>query len=347
MNRSLTRLSRWTSIVSAIALTFTLFLPLWKIELDAPQYPEGLVLSIHPHGLGGDVDVINGLNHYIGMRTLHAEDFVEFAILPWIIGTLALFGLLSALVNRKWFFTVWGVLFIVFGIIAMIDFYRWEYNYGHNLDDTAPIKVPGMTYQPPLIGYGKLLNFGAWSVPDIGGWIFLCVGLMLAICLFLELRGMIRITSSLEIRTEAAALAGILLFLSSCRGSGPVPIRYGQDACDFCRMTISDRRFAAELLTDRGRIYKFDDIKCLESFRKSGSVDSNRIAGAYLPDFSRPGPLLPAEQMHLLRCPIFRGPMGGNMVAFERRDSLLRWVRSHAADTVDREEIHGSRWMRN
>jgi copper chaperone NosL len=61
----------------------------------------------------------------------------------------------------------------------MIDFYRWNYNYGHDLDPNAPIQVPGMSYQPPIIGYKQLLNFGAYSIPDTGGWIFMGVGLLL------------------------------------------------------------------------------------------------------------------------------------------------------------------------
>jgi copper chaperone NosL len=64
----------------------------------------------------------------------------------------------------------------------MYDFWRWEYNYGHNLNPDAAIIVPGMAYQPPLIGYKQLLNFGAYSMPDIGGWIFIGVGVLLFLC---------------------------------------------------------------------------------------------------------------------------------------------------------------------
>ena len=49
----------------------SLFVPMWQIDLDAPQYPEGLVLKLHANKIGGDVEIINGLNHYIGMATLH------------------------------------------------------------------------------------------------------------------------------------------------------------------------------------------------------------------------------------------------------------------------------------
>ena len=64
-------------------------------------------------------------------------------------------------------------------IISMVDFYRWEYDYGHKLDPEAPIQVPGMSYQPPLIGYKQLLKFGAYSIPDVGGWLFIGAGVLL------------------------------------------------------------------------------------------------------------------------------------------------------------------------
>ncbi len=104
MNRKLLTPTRIITAISSIALFISIFLPLWRIELAAPQYPEGLALKIFPDKLSGDVDVINGLNHYIGMRTLHTEDFFEFTILPWLIGLIAFFGVLTFIINRKWFY---------------------------------------------------------------------------------------------------------------------------------------------------------------------------------------------------------------------------------------------------
>ena len=136
-------------IGSAILLV-VLSQPIWRIELDAPQYPEGLILKIHADKLAGDVDVVNGLNHYIGMRTLHAEDFIEFVALPYIILFFAFLGLLFAYLNNRKLLYTWLGLFATFAVLAMIDFWRWEYDYGHNLDPSAAIQIPGMAYQPPL-----------------------------------------------------------------------------------------------------------------------------------------------------------------------------------------------------
>lgn len=187
-NKNLSVLSKAISAICGVALIAVLFVPLWQIELAAPQYPEGLVLKMYPNKLGGNVDVINGLNHYIGMKTLHAENFIEFTILPYIIGFFAAFCLLVVFINRKRWLNYLFISFVLFGVVAMVDFYRWNYNYGHDLDPNAAIQVPGMTYQPPLIGYKQLLNFGAYSIPDIGGWIFIGVGLLLLTAVFLQYR---------------------------------------------------------------------------------------------------------------------------------------------------------------
>ena len=112
--------------------------------MDAPQYPEGLVLKMYPNKLAGNVDIINGLNHYIGMKTLHTDDFVEFTVLPFIIIFFALSCVLVAvfLNKKKWLLTLF-FLFLLFGVVAMADFWRWEYNYGHDLNDDAAIKSLG------------------------------------------------------------------------------------------------------------------------------------------------------------------------------------------------------------
>ena len=336
MNNRLKPISRILAILCSIGLIAVLFVPLWQIELSAPQYPEGLVLKIYPDKLGGDVEVINGLNHYIGMRTLHAEDFVEFTILKYIIGTLAVFGFLSVMINRKWFFVSWVVFFIVFGIVAMVDFYRWEYNYGHNLDDSAAIKVPGMSYQPPLIGYKKLLNFGAYSIPDIGGWIFIVVGLLLAFALVLELRNTVKITRSFEIKTTA--ISALMIFtLNSCQ-SGPQPIKYGTDGCDFCKMTISDRRFGGEILTQKGKVYKFDDNHCLTDYLKSNFLSASDIKEIYLVDFANQGELVPTGESLLMKSEELRSPMGGNIAAFRQIDSLEKYKQLFSGELISWEQ---------
>jgi copper chaperone NosL len=203
------------------------------------------------------------------------------------------------------------MLYLAFGILAMVDFYRWEYNYGHNLDPTAPIQVPGMAYQPPLIGFKQLLNFGAYSYPDIGGWIFLTVGAIMLFGLFTEWRNKVR---ELKIKPVATAfLASILLSSTAC-STKPEPIHAGTDACYFCKMTISQPNFAAEWITAKGKLYKFDDIHCLTGYLNI--KDKEEQGKAWLASHLQPSTFHLAQEAWLLRSENLRSPMGGNIAAF-------------------------------
>lgn len=319
MKNRMSLITRCVTALAAISLIAILFFPMWKIELSAPQYPEGLELRIYPHKLGGDVEVVNGLNHYIGMRTLHTRDFVEFIVLPWIFAILSLFGLLSVLINRRWFFFLWAGFFFLFAIVAMVDFYRWEYNYGHNLDPAAPIQVPGMSYQPPLIGFKQLLNFGAFSIPHTGGWIFIAAGLLIAFAVVKELGNMRTNSKNIAL----AVLGACMISLASCN-NGPQSINFNTDVCDHCRMTITDPKFGGELLTKKGKIYKFDDAICLSAFIKAGTVKKEDLGKVYLLDYNNKGILLDASTCTLLRSNELRSPMGGDLAAFSSTESAAR-----------------------
>ena len=306
-----------------VMMASILFLPIWKIELAAPQYPEGLVLKIYTNKLAGNVDVINGLNHYIGMRTLHTEDFIEFTALPYIIGGFAALGLLVLILNRKKFFNAWIILFLFISFVSMADFYRWEYNYGHELNPDAPIKVPGMAYQPPLIGYKQLLNFGAYSIPDQGGWIFIAVGVLLVATWFWEWRKNKKMKLASAKKMALVILSGI--FFVSC-STEPQSINYGKDACDFCKMNIVDPKFSAQCMTTKGKSYQFDDIHCMVSFLKNGGVWRNELSGVYFSDFNDKNNWIQSDSAFLLQSESLRSPMGWNMVAFgseQARDKAL------------------------
>ena len=179
--------ARWIIAVSALLLLSAYFVPLWQILMWAPQYPEGLEMKIWINTLTGDVKIISALNHYIGMKHIEVSMFPEFKYMIYIVAFIIGIGLLTALSNRRLMLWVYSILILGAGIGALVDFYLWGYDYGHNLNPTAPIVVPGMSYQPPLIGTKQLLNFTAFSGPDIGGWIFIVSGILTIGTLILEL----------------------------------------------------------------------------------------------------------------------------------------------------------------
>lgn len=176
--------------VSSLILILVYFFPIWSIDLQAPQYPEGLGLKIWINQISGqkefDLQNINGLNHYIGMKSINPEDIPELKIMPFIIGFMILFGLLNAFKGNRKTVMTWIILFILLGAIGLYDFYIWEYNYGHNLSPDAPIKVPGMSYQPPLIGSKQLLNIKAVSLPDISSYIILVSIVLAAYAVYID-----------------------------------------------------------------------------------------------------------------------------------------------------------------
>ena len=185
---SLSKLSIILLSISGIGLVISIFVPIWAIYLEAPQYPEGLGMFLYANKITGDYEIINGLNHYIGMKTIHQEDFWEFKVLPYALGFFAVLAFLFAFLKKKWGLYFFTALFLLFGIAFMVDFWLWEYDYGHNLNPNAPIIVPGMSYQPPLLGFKQLLNFGAYSYPDVGGWIMFVVGIISLVLSVLEFK---------------------------------------------------------------------------------------------------------------------------------------------------------------
>jgi copper chaperone NosL len=176
--KSLKPISRWLVALAALLMISAYFVPLWQILMWAPQYPEGLEMDIWINNITGDVKIISALNHYIGMKHIEVEMFPEFKYMIYIVGFLIGFGLLTALVGKRFLLWLFVILLAASGVAALVDFYLWGYDYGHNLDPTAAIVVPGMSYQPPLIGTKQLLNFTAFSGPDTGGWIFLVSALL-------------------------------------------------------------------------------------------------------------------------------------------------------------------------
>jgi len=170
----MTRVARWLTGTAGLLLAAAFAFPLWGIQLRAPQYPEGLGLLIRVSTVTGarptDLNNINELNHYIGMRAIDPDAIGVLRVMPWVLGALAVLALMVALLGRRRLLVAWLATFGVAALAGLAEFWLWEYDYGHHLDtEHAIITVPGMTYQPPIIGARQLLNFTAISWPATGG----------------------------------------------------------------------------------------------------------------------------------------------------------------------------------
>lgn len=179
-------------IIASLILIITFFVPLWNISLKAPQYPEGLGLYIYINKLIGheetDLENINNLNHYIGMKRIEPDSIPELEIMPYFMIFMIVFGLVLAFWKNKWLKIVWLTIFLIGGVVGLYDFYLWEYDYGHNLDPKAIIKIPDMNYQPPLIGTKQLLNFEATSLPDLGFAIIFVSVILVALTFYFQIK---------------------------------------------------------------------------------------------------------------------------------------------------------------
>jgi copper chaperone NosL len=336
MSNKLSLTSRIILGLASLLLIATYFLPIWRIDLFAPQYPEGLVMRIWLNDIKGDVEIINGLNHYIGMRHIHVDMFPEFEFLVYVVAFYIVLGLAVAIIgNRKILF--WYLIFTLFGAaFALYDFYRWGYEYGHNLDPTAPIKVPGLSYQPPLIGHKRLLNFDAYSYPDSGGWIVLGAASVAFLVWFFEWYTI----RKKKLSVKMAVTSVIVLFLFSGCKAQPEPFKYGTDECFMCKMAIVDEKFGSELVTKKGKVYKFDDIGCMVWQLETGSPAAKDLAHTVVINFEKKNDFLDVHKTFFVLSDEIRSPMNFRTAAFASRESAEKFLQGKKGEILNWEEIY-------
>ena len=191
--KRLTLRSRVLILVAVVALLPAYFFPLWNMSFFSNQYTDGLVLHIYSYQLEGgktpnrdDLREINSLNHYIGMRPLLESDFSEFTWLPLVTGLLMILALRAMVLGKMSNLVDVFVLFIYFSLFSMWSFYHRLYQYGHNLDPTASIKVQPFT--PPFFGTKQIANFSVNSFPDLGSYAFFAFAILLLLAIVLSAR---------------------------------------------------------------------------------------------------------------------------------------------------------------
>ena len=312
--------SRIVIAVGSLVMIAMFFVPAWSIYLIAPQYPEGLSMQIWLNKITGQVDIINGLNHYIGMKHIEASMFPEFSFLVYILGFFVLFGLVVAITGSRKLLFIYLILSVMGAVAALVDFYLWGYNYGHDLDPAAAIQVPGLSYQPPLIGHKKLLNFDSYSYPDTGGWVVIAVTGIFFIIWFLEWRK----SKKQKFMKQPKRMAAVSLALIACltmAGCNPKSekIEFGKDECAECKMTIMDRRFGAEIVTKKGKLYKFDDVHCVAKFLERRGVELSNIHQTLFVDYNDSNTFLKVNKVEFVVSSQFKSPMGGNAAAFPNK----------------------------
>lgn len=105
----------------------------------------------------------------------------------------------------------------------------------------------------------------------------------------------------------------------------PEPLTMGKDACYTCKMTLMDNKFGAEIVTKKGKIYKFDDLNCMINFNKSGYEPEENIAHRLVVDFMQTDKLIDATKALYCKSAKINSPMGSQTAAFEKKTDLEKF----------------------
>jgi copper chaperone NosL len=317
--------SKLPQILIALAGLLLLILfavPMWRISLIAPQYPHGVHMYIYIDHLGGKdpgtLQNINILNHYIGMKYIVPESIPELKFFPYAVVAFTFTALLVAFFNKKILYLMWTCIFGLSLVLAMYDFYLWEYDYGHSLDPNAIMKFEGESFQPPLFGTKKVITFIAQSYPMIGGYLIMLSVLLAAFATYLKYKAE-KLKSVLN--AVLVLLGSTLLF--SC-DVAPQEIAYGEDQCSSCKMMISDSRFGAELVTSKGKIFKFDAIECMAEVVLKNNT--SEYAYTLVTDFEKPGQLIDASRAKFLISKMRPSPMGAFLSAYDLSSTSIAGI---------------------
>ncbi|MCB9735830.1 MAG: hypothetical protein H6745_24855 [Deltaproteobacteria bacterium] len=181
-------MGRLILLVSIVPLVLSFTAPLWKIHMQAPQYPKGLDMLIYSYKLDGghegqDLAEINNLNHYIGMRHITAEGMIDLNWIPFALGFLALLVLRLVAIGNVRGLVDLAVLATYISGFALFRFVSMMYSYGHELDPAAAFKVEPFT--PAIFGTKQIANFTTASYPDWGSyWLGIFISLLLGTLLW-------------------------------------------------------------------------------------------------------------------------------------------------------------------
>jgi hypothetical protein len=172
----LNNMGRLLFLVAALCIAGSLFFPWWSMELMAPQYPEGLSMNVYANKIGGRIDILNNLNHYIGMKEIKAEDFPELTIIPKVVMAVAALAALTAVLRRNSLAVFTAVAAAVSGAVGLQRMYHWLNKFGTDLDPHAPIQID--PFVPPVIGTNSFANFTTFTNFDVGGFL-IGIGILL------------------------------------------------------------------------------------------------------------------------------------------------------------------------
>lgn len=157
-------------MTARVLLLVSIFLPYWHMELEAPQYPNGLFLTAYVNHLTEDVKEIDGLNHYIGMRPLGEAAAFERAASIWVIIAMFLLVEGAAVIHSRWAVLL-AIPAVTFPGAFIADLYYWMRNFGLHLNPEAPLNKSVKPFVPTVIGEGGIGQFKTYAELGNGFWL--------------------------------------------------------------------------------------------------------------------------------------------------------------------------------
>lgn len=154
-------------MVAALMLMISMFVPYWSMTMTAPQYPKGLKVDVYITHLAGDVREIDELNHYLGMPLLDEGGRFERSISTVAIVTLGLLLIAGVFVHNQWA-ALLAVPALGYPLVFLADLAYILYQYGHSIDPTSALGGAIKPFMPPVLGQGKVGQFGTIANWEIG-----------------------------------------------------------------------------------------------------------------------------------------------------------------------------------
>jgi hypothetical protein len=160
-------------MIAGALLLISVNQPYWKIRLKAPQYPHGLSVTAFVTHLTGDVQELDELNHYIGMKKLGAAArFERTAAVPMVIMS-ALLLIVASTIHSRWAIVL-ALPALLFPLFFLVDLQLWLYYYGHTLDKTAALSSAIKPFTPRALGLGLIGQFKTLATIELGFQLSLC-----------------------------------------------------------------------------------------------------------------------------------------------------------------------------
>lgn len=125
----------------------------------------------------------------------------------------------------------------------------------------------------------------------------------------------------------------LLTVFASCNHQ-PEQINFGEDMCAHCKMMISDVKYGAELVSDKGKIFKYDSIECLLEQLHNKTFRDDQIGSMWVIDFSNPRTLIDAKTAYYTKNDEFRSPMGLNVQAFGLETDFQKFITNNGGEKL-------------